>query len=94
MDNTMDLQTLLNEMREKNGKIIAHPYSYISALHNPTSHCEVNQTEKFFTDNNIEFAQLMTEGDGVENAKDLDFKYVVCLDDAGAYRHLITKIDS
>lgn len=88
----MDLAELLDEMKKKNEKIIAHPYSYVSAIHNNASACPVNQNDKFFTDNNISFSAVVPECIGVEDAPEMDSNYVVGLDEAGAYyRRLVKK---
>ena len=88
-----EVLALLEEMREKNGKIIAHPYMYVSGLHNKSACYPVDQNDPFFTRNGIEFLKLAEEGEEYQNAPELKFKYVICLDDTGAYKHVLVKND-
>ena len=65
MENENEVEQLLKEMIEENGKIIAHPYMYISGLHNKSTCIPVDQTESFFLENNIEFLKLPEENEGI-----------------------------
>ena len=90
-DDYPEVKALLAEMREKNGKIVANPFMYVSGLHNRSACYPVDQTDPFFTRNGIEFLDLPKEPEGEETAPESPFKYVVCLDEAGAYKHHIIK---
>lgn len=88
-----EVRALLKEMKEKNGKILAHPYMYVSGLHNKSACYPVDQTDPFFTRNGIEFLKLPEEGEKYKSAPQAKYKYVVCLDDTGAYKHVLAKND-
>ena len=90
-EDSAEVKALLQEMREKNGKIIAHPFMYVSGLHNKSACYPVDQKDPFFARNGIEFLQLPEEGEGADEAPESPYKYVVCLDEAGVYRHHIVK---
>ena len=90
-EDSPEVKQLLKEMREKNGKIIAHPFMYVSGIHNKSACYPVDQSDPFFQRNGIEFLQLPEDGNGYETAPESPYKYVVCLDEAGAYRHHIVK---
>ena len=82
-----EVESLLNEMRA-NGKIYAHPMMYVSALHNRKGCYPVNQDDEFFQRNGIEFIQLAPKVEQT-NLNPPEYKYVVSIDDSGAFRHSI-----
>lgn len=75
----------LESIRKEHGKILAHPLMYVSALHNPEGCYPVDQTNPFFTSHDIEFIKLPSQQPVPLQPSVL--KYVVSLDETGAYRH-------
>jgi len=92
-DSSREIQELIREMKEKNGKIIAHPFMYVSGLHNKFSCYPVDQNDPFFIENGIEFLEVPDEDEGKNTAPDPLYKYVVKMDEAGAFRHTMVKVD-
>ncbi|EAY07273.1 hypothetical protein TVAG_240740 [Trichomonas vaginalis G3] len=90
MEEQSQVEILLEEMRKNNGKIVAHPYMYVSALHNKSAFYPVDTEDTFFKENNIEVLDL-ANGDEPEESNENTMKYVVSLDEAGNYRHVIAK---
>lgn len=85
------ISELLEEIRQKHGKIEAHPYMYISGIHNKCSYCPVDQNDPFFAENNIEFIELPNDDDNDDDPTTPPVKYVFKQDDAGTYRHVVQK---
>lgn len=85
---TDEVQDFLRRIREEHGRIVAHPMMYVSALHNRQGSYPVDQNDSFFQANEIEFLELPTleiDPDDMEPP----VKYVVTIDESGAYRHEI-----
>lgn len=84
-----EVDKLLEEIRNENGEILAHPMMYVSALHNPEGSYPVDQTDDFFVKNNIKFLEKPQSN---PTPVDPAFKYVVTIDEAGSYKHQIVPI--
>lgn len=86
-----EVQDFLRQIREEHGKIVAHPMMYVSALHNRQGSCPVNQEDAFFHNNGIEFLELPDPSQGDVSPKEPAVKYIVTIDESGAYRHEIIR---
>lgn len=86
------VQKLLEEMKRENGQILAHPMMFVSALHNKEGCYPVNQDDPFFKDNGIKFLDCPQGTESEKPPPEADLKYVVTIDDTGAYRHKIIKV--
>ena len=64
---------------------------YVSALHNAEGCYPVDQKDPFFVSNKIEFLEL-PQHEPVPNPQP-QLKYVVTLDETGAYRHSIVPVE-
>ena len=79
------VQQFLNEIRAEHGEIVAHPLMFVSALHNREGCFPVNQDVDFFKRNDIKFVSLPDLSGIPDRAPPM--KYVVHVDESGAYRH-------
>lgn len=90
-DPARSLEDFFEQMREEGKEPIAHPYMYISGLHNLSSCCPVDQTDPFFAEHGIKFAVLTPEEDPAD-APEPVIKYVAKIEGTGAYKFVISPV--
>lgn len=87
MSENDEVRQFLQEIKEEHGEIIAHPLMFVSALHNRQGCFPVKQDDEFFRRNDIKFLSLPDTSEIPETPPAM--KYLVQLDESGAYRHTV-----